>query len=108
MKNDALQRVNVMSSSGVKIVGDIDGDRFEGQGIVNLERSRSARTIHVETSGCAETTTVSSSVDPLFYANLLTIIPIGSLVDFYTGEMWRYESAVVVQCDDGPRDVHPG
>ncbi len=96
--NEDTQRINVMSSNGEKIKGNIDGVPFEGPGIVAVQRANQDRIINVETEGCAKNTVMPKSVDPVFFVNILSGGAFGSTTDYASEKMWKYENSVTVNC----------
>jgi len=96
--NDKVQKVNVASSNGKPITGNVDGATFTAPGVVSLTRAKAAKIIYVETEGCAKQTVVDNSVDPKFFINVLTGGAIGSTTDYATEKMWKYSDNVVISC----------
>src|SRR5688572_30630788 len=70
--NEETQQVNVSSSTGKPITGDVDGVPFQGPGVLNLKRTKANKVINVSTASCTKQTVVNSEVDPKFFINILS------------------------------------
>lgn len=95
--NEDMQKINV-SSTHDEIRGTIDGVPFKGPGVVSVKRSRSDKTIMIETPSCQREVVLQSSVDPKFFINILSGGVFGSTTDFVSERMWKYQDQVVVPC----------
>lgn len=96
--NEETQHINVQSTSGEKFTGNIDGNIFEGPGIVEVKRANMDRMVNVETEGCAKQTVMPKQVDSIFFLNILTGGVFGSTTDYSTEKMWKYQDSVVINC----------
>lgn len=96
--NDDVQRINVSSSNNQPIEGSINGQSFSGPGIVEVTRAREDKVLRVDTEGCRKESLVASSVDPVFFINILSGGVFGSSTDYSTDRMWKYDDNVVVPC----------
>jgi hypothetical protein len=96
--NEETQRINVASSNGKPIKGNIDGLPFEGPGIVAVKRAKADKIIVTDTEGCTKQTNLASTVDGKFFINILSGGAFGSTTDYSTEEMWKYSESVTVTC----------
>ncbi len=96
--NDETQNINVSSSNGKAIKGNIDGVPFTGPGIVSVKREDKDKILVADTEGCAKQTALNKSVDSKFFINILSGGVFGSTTDYSTEQMWRYDESVVVSC----------
>ena len=96
--NDRTQRVNVNTSTGEKVDLTIDGMPFQAPGIASIQRRKSDRLITTADPRCAQSTILPSSVDSVFFINLISGGPLGSSTDYISEKMWRYEDNVVISC----------
>lgn len=97
--NDEYQKVNVTTSTGKKVEGNIDGLPFEAPGIVSLKRSKSDKIMNTNNPKCNKTTIVSKSVDPIFFINILSGGVFGSTTDYATEKMWKYQDNILITCN---------
>ncbi|MBU6950300.1 hypothetical protein [Hahella sp. HN01] len=96
--NEDTQKVNVLSTSGEKFSGTIDGVPFEGPGVVEVKRANRDKVIVVDSSDCAKETVMTKSVDPVFFVNVLSGGAFGSTTDYSTEKMWKYQDSITVSC----------
>lgn len=97
--NEETQQINVSASNGQPVKGTIDGQPFEGPGVVSVKRANADKIITTETAGCAETTTLNKQVDSKFFVNILSGGVFGSTTDYSTEKMWMYDENVVISCN---------
>lgn len=97
--NDKTQQINVSSSNGKPITGTIDGAPFTGPGIVPVLRENKDKILVTNTAGCTPQTSLSKSVDPVFFINIISGGVFGSTTDYSTEKMWRYDESVTVSCN---------
>jgi len=98
--NKETQPVNVSSSTGKTIKGNVDGAPFVAPGIVMVHRQKAPKVFNVETEGCAKTASAASSVDIKFFGNIIFGGLIGSSTDFATDKMWKYDENIVITCTE--------
>lgn len=96
--NDDYQKVNVVSSNAQEFSGTIDGQAFEGPGIVEFKRANEDKVINVTTPGCVKQTVASKTVDPVFFVNILSGGAFGSTTDYSTEKMWKYDDTIEINC----------
>lgn len=96
--NDEYQKVNVGTSNGEAVKGNINGMPFEAPGIVSIPRSQDDAILVVSTEGCTPQTVMPSTVDTKFFINILSGGAFGSTTDFASEEMWKYENSVIINC----------
>lgn len=96
--NESQQKVNIASSNNTPIKGTINGLPFEGPGIVSIPRAKSDKIIVLDNEGCSKQTIMTSSVDTVFWINILTGGTFGSSTDYSTEKMWKYQDTVVIPC----------
>lgn len=97
--NDESQNINVLTSNGEKMTGNINGIPFTAPGIVSIKRAQAGAILVSDTEGCTPQTIAASSVDMKFFINIF--IPgnlFSSSTDFATEEMWKYENAITIHC----------
>lgn len=100
--NDKNQNVNIVTSTGQKADIVVDGQPVQAPAVALLRRSKSDQLITTRDPKCNQTTIASSSLDNVFFINLLSgySSTSGSTTDFATGEMWKYQDNVVISCKD--------
>lgn len=96
--NDDNQNVNVLSSNGAPISGTINGMPFQGPGIVSIPRAQDDAIVMTSTEGCTPQTLLPTTVDTKFFINILSGGAFGSSTDYASDNMWKYDSAVTVNC----------
>lgn len=92
------QQVNLTSSNGQAVDVEVDGQKFQGPGVITLKKDGEEKLLKSTTPGCTENTVINSSVEPAFFGNILIGGLLGSTTDASTGSMWRYQDQVVVNC----------
>ena len=96
--NEKTQKVNIVTSTGEKADVLIDGMPFEAPGIATILRGKGDRLITSKNPKCNQTTLVPSTVDNVFWINVLTGGVFGSTTDYATEKMWKYQDTVIVSC----------
>ena len=96
--NDSTQKVNITSSNGKPIEGNINGIPFKGPGVVDVTRSKEDKILVTTTQGCVANTALTRSVDSKFFINILSGGLYGSTTDYASGKMWKYQDSVVITC----------
>ena len=92
------QKVNIATSNNEQISVNVDGKTVTAPSVVELTRKDSDLTVTTSAKGCTPNTSVESSVEPVFFVNILSGGPLGSTTDYATGSMWKYDSNIVVNC----------
>lgn len=116
--NDKNQVIHINSSNGVELKGSVqevsekrfkeDGKRkkqkiytpvakLDGSGVI-LARSSTKKVVVVDNAECEKITPIKSSVDPMFFGNIIIGGLAGSSTDAATGKMWKYQERISVQC----------
>jgi hypothetical protein len=95
---DKTTSVNLMSSNGKKFDVTIDGEKFQGPGIITLAKSDKDKIIKTETQGCAAETILKKEIEPVFFVNIVSGGVFGSSTDLATKKMWKYKDSVTVNC----------
>mgnify|MGYP006266967637 FL=1 len=96
--NDSTQKINISTSTGEKVDVNVDGIPFQAPGIATVQRKKGDKLITTKDTRCAQSTILPSSVDPVFFINVLSGGVLGSTTDYVSEKMWRYEENVVVSC----------
>ena len=96
--NDKTQRVNVTTSNGAKVSAAIDGMPVEAPGVAVVTRAKAERMVTTSDSRCAQTTAMPSTVDNVFFINILSGGLFGSTTDYATDKMWKYQDTVTISC----------
>ena len=96
--NDETHNVNLTTSNGKKTTVNIQGRNYTAPGIVQLNRSKEDLTIVADSDTCKGQTAVPSTVDSVFFLNILTGGVFGSSTDYATEEMWKYDTNIQVTC----------
>lgn len=96
--NEKTQKVNVVTSTGDKAEVSIDGMPFEAPGIATVVRSKADKIITTKNPKCTASTIMPSSVDNVFWINILSGGVFGSTTDYSTEKMWKYQDTVTVTC----------
>ena len=100
--NEKNQNVNVVTSTGQKADIVVDGTPHKAPTVVPIRRSKGDKLITTQNPKCHQTTIATSSLDNVFFINLLSgySSTSGSTTDFATGEMWKYQDTIVISCKD--------
>ncbi len=96
--NEKTQRINVITSTGEKVKGTIDGIPFEAPSIVDVQRSNHDKILVTNDPKCNPTTIAQKSVDPIFFINILSGGVFGSTTDYVSEKMWKYQDSVTISC----------
>ncbi len=96
--NEKDQKINIMTSNNSPIKGSIDGIPFTGPGIVSVTRSKADKVLIVDSEACNKQTLLPTSVDTVFWINVLTGGTFGSSTDYSTEKMWKYQDTVIIPC----------
>jgi uncharacterized protein YceK len=116
--NDKNQVIHVNASNGQELSGSVheitekktrDGRKVKKEKVytpvsklsgsdVILARSSAKKVVMVDNPECEKETPIKSSIDGMFFGNILIGGLLGSTTDATTGKMWKYEEKVVVQC----------
>jgi len=95
--NEKNYKINIASNKK-KIEGTIDGNTFQGPGIVSVPRGKDDRIMKITTPGCEQEILLRSKIDGVFWVNILSGGVIGSSTDFSNEKMWRYQDQITVNC----------
>jgi hypothetical protein len=98
--NEKTQNINVVTSNGHKTEVSIDGMPFQAPGVASVKRAKSDKIITSKDPKCTQTTVAPSSVDNVFFINILSGGVLGSTTDYATDKMWKYQDTVMVTCRD--------
>jgi uncharacterized protein YceK len=98
--NEDTQSINVRTSNNSKITTSIDGKQLETPGSMSVKRAKDDLVVFTTAENCAPETRVASSVDSVFFVNILAGGSFGSTTDYSSDEMWEYDSDVMVNCND--------
>ena len=96
--NEKTQKINVVTSSGQKAQVLIDGVPFEAPGIATVTRTKADKVITTKDPKCNSTTLMPSTVDNVFWINVISGGVFGSTTDYSTEKMWKYQDTVIVSC----------
>jgi len=98
--NEKTQNVNVVTSNGHKAEVNIDGMPFQAPGVASFKRAKADKLITTRDPKCNQTTVAPSSVDNVFFINIITGGVFGSTTDYATETMWKYQDTVMISCKD--------
>jgi hypothetical protein len=98
--NDKTQNVNVVTSNGHKAEVNIDGMPFQAPGVASFKRAKGDKIITTRDPKCNQTTVAPSTVDNVFFINILSGGVFGSTTDYATEKMWKYQDTVTISCKD--------
>lgn len=98
--NEKTQNVNVVTSNGRKAELSIDGMPFQAPGVASFKRAKGDKLITTRDPKCNPTTVAPSTVDNVFFINILSGGVFGSTTDYSTEKMWKYQDTVMVSCKD--------
>ncbi len=98
--NEKTQNVNVVTSNGHKAEVSIDGMPFQVPGVASFKRAKGDKLITTRDSKCNPTTVAPSTVDNVFFINILSGGVFGSTTDYGTEKMWKYQDTVMISCKD--------
>jgi hypothetical protein len=98
--NDEDQSMNVRTSNNTEVSALVGGQQATTPASIKVKRAKDALIISTTNDKCTASTAVDSSVDSVFFINLLSGGVFGSTTDYSSEEMWEYESDVVINCND--------
>jgi len=98
--NERNQNVNIITSNGHKAEGTIDGMQFQAPGLASFKRAKADKLITTRDPKCNQTTVAPSTVDNVFFINVISGGVFGSTTDYATEKMWKYQDSVIVSCKD--------
>jgi hypothetical protein len=98
--NEKTQNVNVVTSNGRKVEVSIDGMPFQAPGVAAFKRTKADKMITTRDPKCNQTTVAPSTVDNVFFINILSGGVFGSTTDYASEKMWKYQDSVVISCKD--------
>jgi hypothetical protein len=98
--NDKNQNINVVTSNGRKAEVLIDGMPFQAPGVASVKRTKADKIITSKDPKCTQTTVAPSTVDNVFFINILSGGVFGSTTDYSTEKMWKYQDTVMISCRD--------
>ena len=98
--NEDTQNLNVRTSNNSEITAIIDGKKIKTPGSMAVKRAKGDLVVFTTAKNCAGATQVESSVDSVFFLNLLSGGTFGSTTDYSSDDMWEYDTDVVVNCNN--------
>lgn len=98
--NDETQSINVRTSNNTEIEAQVGGQQVTTPASVSVKRAKDDLVVQTSNEKCSPSTSVESSVDDVFFINILSGGVFGSTTDYSSEEMWEYDSDVVVNCND--------
>lgn len=98
--NDKTQSVNVVTSNGKEVEVNIDGMPFKAPGVATFKRAKADKVVTTRDPKCNQTTMAPSTVDNVFFINIISGGVFGSTTDYATEKMWKYQDSVIVSCRD--------
>ena len=98
--NEKTQKINVSTSTGEQVNASVDGMPLQAPGIASVQRRKADKLITTTDPRCAQTTIMPSSVDSVFFINILSggLGVLGSTTDYVSEKMWKYDDSVVISC----------
>jgi len=96
--NEETQNVNLSTSNGEETTVIINNKTHNAPGIVALVRSKEDLILAANGENCKGKTIASSSVDSVFFINILSGGAFGSSTDYSSDEMWEYDDNIVINC----------
>ena len=94
---DKNQIVNFNTSNGENGKIRIKGAVHKIPGQVSVERNKENLRVFAASDNCTPLT-VESTVEPVFFVNIISGGTFGSTTDFASGHMWKYQDTVTVNC----------
>lgn len=94
---DKNHKINVITSNNKRAKVQIDGASYDVPGVINVSRQKENKTLESKTSGCSSVA-MESTVEPVFFVNILSGGTFGSTTDYSTGNMWKYQDNIVLPC----------
>ena len=98
--NEKTQNVNIVTSSGRKAEVMVDGMPFQAPGVATFKRTKADKLITTKDPKCNPTTVAPSTVDNVFFINVVSGGVFGSTTDYGTEKMWKYQDTVVISCKE--------
>ena len=94
---EKTHKINVGTNNGKKVEVMVDGSTYTVPGPIPVTRAKEGKTIQPKNNECGAVY-LESSVEPVFFVNILSGGTIGSAVDFSSGHMWKYQDNVTISC----------
>jgi hypothetical protein len=98
--NEKTQNVNIVTSTGRKAEVMVDGMPFQAPGVATFKRMKGDKIITTKDSKCNQSTVVPSTVDNVFFINIISGGVFGSTTDYGTEKMWKYQDTVIISCKE--------
>jgi outer membrane murein-binding lipoprotein Lpp len=98
--NEDTQSINVRTSNNSKITTSIDGRPVDIPASISVRRANKDLVIYTTAENCVRETRIGTSVDSVFFVNMLSGGSSGSTTDYASSNMWEYDSDVMVNCID--------
>jgi hypothetical protein len=98
--NEKTQNVNIVTSSGRKAEVMVDGMPFQAPGVATFKRAKGDKIITTKDPKCNQTTVAPSTVDNVFFINVISGGVFGSTTDYGTEKMWKYQDTVIISCKE--------
>lgn len=92
------QTVNVTTTNSKAITVEVEGQSYQAPGVVEVTRDGKEKLVSTLDKDCASTTSLTKSIEPIFFGNILIGGLLGSSTDAGTGRMWKYQESINVQC----------
>ena len=96
--NDKAQPVNLTTTDSQKLDVIVNGQHVTAPGVVYVQRSKSDLIITAKGKNCKGKTAVESSVDGIFWGNVIIGGILGSATDATSDKMWTYDEHIQVNC----------
>jgi hypothetical protein len=98
--NEKTQNVNIVTSTGRKTEVMVDGMPFQAPGVATFKRTKGDKIITTKDPKCNQSTVAPSTVDNVFFINILSGGVFGSTTDYGTEKMWKYQDTVIISCKE--------
>jgi hypothetical protein len=90
--------VNVAASNGQEVNISVEGQDYITPAVVQLTKDGSDKIINSSDKNCDRQTVAEKSIEPWFWANIITGGLLGSTTDSVTEKMWTYDEEIVINC----------
>ena len=100
--NDDVQTLNVHTTSNTATTATVGGYQINTPTAIKVERAKDNLVITTNNNKCQPVTTIESKVSPTFWYNgfLTGFVAYASTTDYATGNMWAYDTDVVINCNN--------
>lgn len=97
---DDEQRINVISNTDENLQVSVDGVEQNVPGIITVKKENKDKVLTVTSEKCkGKQVALNKTIEPTFFANILSGGVLGSTTDYASESMWKYQDSVEISCN---------